>query len=303
MRVRTLVEGVGFTEGPVLLRTGHVVFTSIDQGRVYGTSRPGAADVLAVTGGGPNGACAGRDDEVYVAQNGGNWMVGRERGGTPPAPCDAGVQRVAPDGEVSFVTTEPLAPNDLCIGPDGLLYVTDPTRRRTYDDGRIWRVDPASGAAELVHQLDWFPNGIAFREDEDVVYVASTGDQRIVRLPTNPSAPADRGDVVVQMEFGHPDGIAFDVEGNLLVCALSRTDAPGEIQTWSVDGRLLDRFSPGPAAKYTNVALTGDSTLVVTDSDGGRVLLVDDWPTSGLAPFPHRRDDRTAPHLAASLLA
>lgn len=297
-----LVEDVGFSEGPVVTEQGDVVFTSIDQGTVFRVAQLGVAAVVATTGGGPNGACAGAGGEVFLAQNGGNWMVGRERGGTPPAPAEAGVQRIARNGALSHVTTSPLAPNDLCFGPDGLLYVTDPTRRRTYDDGRIWRVDPTTGDAHLLYQLDWFPNGIAFGLDDDVIYVASTGDQQIVRLPIAPSTPTETGEVVIEMDFGHPDGIGFDVEGNLLVCALSRTDAPGQIQTWTTNGKLLDRFSPGPNAKYTNLALSGDGALVVTDSDGGRVLIVDDWPTAGLALFPHRHERTLAPPLGRSLL-
>ncbi len=301
-QARVLARGIGFGEGPVITSRGEVVFVSIDQGFVFRVDATGALGRLAVTGGGPNGAVAGAEDEIYVAQNGGNWMVGRERtDGYEPLPADSGVQLVAGDGSVRHISTAPHAPNDLCFGPDGMLYVTDPTRRRTYDDGRIWRIGPTTGASELIYQLDWFPNGIAFGLDEEFIYVASTGAQRIIRLPTHPESGGEHGEVVIEMPFGHPDGLAFDVEGHLLVCGISRTDEPGQVQVWDVNGTLLETYSPGPHARYTNLALSGDRTLIVTDSDGGAVLAFDDWPSAGLALHPQRSISSSAHALAPAL--
>jgi gluconolactonase len=289
---RTVATGVGFGEGPIITADGDIVFTSIDQGALYRV-RDGACSVLATTGGGPNGACE-IDGEFYIAQNGGNWMVGSERG-APPPPAQAGVQSVSTDGaSIRYLSTAPLAPNDLCPGPDGWLYVTDPTRRRTYDDGRIWRIDPSTGESQLLYEVSWFPNGIAFGLDDDVMYVASTGAQQIVRLPIAPASHRVAGETAIQMSFGYPDGMAFDLDGNLLVCALSKSAEPGEIQVWDTRGTLLDRYSPGSDKRYTNVALSGDRTLIITDSNGGS-LLATDWEAPGLALFPRRHTTRSAP--------
>ena len=299
--VRPLAEDIGFAEGPIISETGEVVFTAIDRGLLYRIDGHGEVAVLAETGGGPNGACD-LDGDFYIAQNGGNWMVGLESGFEPPPPAAAGVQRVRADGSVDHVSTLPLAPNDICPGPDGLLYVTDPTRRRTYDDGRIWRVDPKTGESDLLYHLDWFPNGIGFGLEEDAIYVASTGAQQILRLPIEVGSSPRAGEVVIEMPFGFPDGFAFDLEGNMLVCALSKSEPPGEIQVWDTTGVLLDRFSPGPGKKYTNVALSGDGFLVITDSEGGAVLGVP-WSVAGLALYPRRHRTPRAPDIADTLKA
>jgi gluconolactonase len=299
--VRTLAVGTGFTEGPVLTGTGEIVHVSIDQGLLCQIGSDGRSRVLADLSGGPNGACPGPDGEIYVAQNGGNWMVGGGKG----AKTESGVQAVGPDGKVRWVTTAPLAPNDLCFGPDRALYITDPTRRRTYDDGRIWRYDPATDAASVLFTVGWFPNGIAFGPEEDVVYVASTGDARIIRLPlAGEDGPEPGGEVFAQLDHGYPDGMAFDAEGNLLVGANSHTaGTSGDIQVFGRDGRLAEILDVGPNARYTNLAISGDATIVFTDSDGGAILALDGWRSPGLALYPRRHEQPLEPDLAPGLAA
>ena len=300
--IRQLATDVGFGEGPVVTTAGEIVITSIDQGRLYIVRVDGAVEVLAELGGGPNGATADLNDDIFVAQNGGNWAVGRERGLTPETFDPAGVQKVSlVDGSVEFVSNAPLAPNDLCFGPDGLLYVTDPTRERAFNEGRIWSVDPASGVATMLYEVDWYTNGIGFALEDDVMYVASTRAQQIVALPTDPST-GSKGEVVVQMRRGQPDGFTFDAEGNIVIAAIGENPGdPGSVQTWSLKGEQLDEFNPGPSKHYTNVTLGADRTLILTDSDAGLLLAIDDWPTAGLALHPVRQKDRLAPALAPGL--
>ena len=294
-QVRQLSQGVGFTEGPVITGSGEIVYVSIDQGRLYRIDSRGATEVMAQLLGGPNGACPGPGEEIFVAQNGGNWMLG---GGSVPR-TESGVQAVSPGGDVRWVTTAPLAPNDLCFGPDGLLYVTDPTRRRTYNDGRIWRCDTATGEAEILETVGWFPNGIAFGLEDDRIYVASTGDSRIISLPLDGSG---RPEVFVQMDRGFPDGMAFDVEGHLLVGANSHAPGiPGDIQVFDRSGHIVDVIGLGPNCRYTNLAIAGDGTLVVSDSDGGAILAVERWDHPGLALHPRRHGRSSEPALARGI--
>ncbi len=63
-------------------------------------------------------------------------------------------------------------------------------------------------------------------------------------------------------------------------------DAPGEIQTWSPDGKLLNVLRPGFGRRYINAALSTGRVLIVTDSDGGRVLAFEPWPHAGLPLHP-----------------
>lgn len=285
MRIRVLGEDLGFTEGPTITSAGDVVVVSIDRGRLYHITGAGPRELVHLDGG-PNGATGDEADLIWVAQNGGNWMRNPSPGRKIPG-MSGGVQRVTLDGESSWLSRQPLAPNDICFGPDGWLYVTDPTRNGKYDDGRIWRCEAATGETELLARVGYFCNGIGFGLD-DQLYVASSGDRRIIRYGVAPSGLVDE-EIAVQMVAHAPDGFTFDIEGNLVIAGLSRSSRPGEIQVWTVQGHLVERVLVGDGHHYTNVALDGASHLVVTDSAGGRVVCVDGWPAPGLALHPWRR--------------
>jgi gluconolactonase len=290
---RRIASEVGRCEGPVIRLDGEIVVTSMSHGKLYKIV-DGKTQVLADVGHSPNGATEGSDGIIYVAQAGGKrWGPGAGIGG---------IQAVARDGSWRWVTQDPIAPNDLCFGPDGWLYCTDPTKSPLYftdptkrrdalrDDGRIFRCDVETGEARLLGSVPWYPNGIGFGPD-NALYVAnySAQDPSIVRF----SVEGDRlskGELYVKMAIGHrPDGFLFDVGGNIVIGANSDGEPPGEIQTYDRNGRLIDTFVPGSEKKYTNVALGSDRVLIVTDTDGQAVLGVDGWPYAGLPLYPFRK--------------
>jgi gluconolactonase len=270
LQMRVIASGVGRCEGPLLRDDGSLVITSMSEGCLYAVG-PDGATVLADTGGDPNGLALGRDGALYVAQSG-----RREPGERSPG----GVQRVDPAGTVSWLTLDPIAPNDLCFGPDGMLYVTDPTRK-PFRDGRLWRCDVTTGEAWLLFSLDWYPNGIGFGPEGDVLYVADTSGSRIVRYPVTGRRLGEL-DVFAELPYGVPDGFAFDIDGNLVLCAVNLGEEPGEIQVYDHSGHVLERHRLGSHSLYTNVALDARGTGYVTVTDAGTVLEIPDLAGPGL---------------------
>jgi gluconolactonase len=283
VRFEPVAQDVGFTEGPAVVG-GEVAFVSVDRGRIYAVGE-GGCRVYAETAGGPNGLAAGLDGTLYVAQNGGRWSA------SPRPSFTGGVQAVSPAGDVRWLTRDPVAPNDLCLGPDGRLYVTDPTRRPEMDDGRIWAVEVETGDAELLVSVDWYPNGIGFGPD-GALYVARTGEHQIVRFPSA-SRPLGAPEVFCELGDAWPDGFAWDAQGRMVVAAVGRNGARGTLRVHDGDGALVDTIAPGPGGHYTNLAITSDRLIYVTDADGGQVLR-GDWPCSGLPLHPFRATEYAA---------
>jgi gluconolactonase len=281
---RTLATGLGFTEGVVVRPSGEIVVTSLDHACLYRLGQEGdTADVIAHTGGTPNGATEGLDGSIYMTQTGGVW-----RNIHKPAPgFSGGVQVLRPGGWLEWLTIDPISPNDLCFGPDGYLYVTDPTRWGRWDDARLWRCDLVSGEAELLISVDWYANGIGFGLEDDALYVSDTAGRRVVRYPLD-GGRLGKPEVAVQQERGWPDGFAFDTDGNMVIASISLDDEPGDLQVFSPDGKLLELLRPTVSKMVTNVALTPEGLLLVTDSSAGAVLAAD-WPTSGLLLHPSDR--------------
>lgn len=278
MGFRVLADDLGSPEGPVFTDRDTIVVTSMDRGHLYEVRQDGRSRRLVNTGGDPNGLTSDSEGILYIAQNGGHGPWHKRPSST------GGVQVFRPDGGLTWLTQDPISPNDICFGPDGYLYVTDPTRRPSRDDGRLWRVHPVSGRAELLESLRWYPNGIGFGPSDNHLYVASTGTAQIIRFDLTDGKLSNET-VVIDLPYGHPDGFAFDEEGNLIVAAIgpeSDPTSPGQLQVWSPAGELLESINPGESHHFTNVALGQSKQLVLTDSDRGELLSFENWPTRGL---------------------
>src|SRR2546429_8257319 len=213
MKRTVLATGLQFPEGPVWLGTRRVAFTEI-RSQFVSLWHDGALARVARTGGGANGATLGPDGALYVANNGG-LALGHEGRWTAPDAIPGRIQRVTLAGEVSDVAVRlpgapPNRPNDLCFGPDGLLYYTDPHNWEDLEHlglGRVGRTT-LDGRVELVAEIPAFPNGIAFGPD-DRLYVAQSVTQKILVMDAKPGAtPA----VYATLPPGYPDGFCFDAD-------------------------------------------------------------------------------------------
>lgn len=277
--VSLLSADTGFCEGPVILEDGAVAAVAIDRGVVTRTSREGKPEVLARTGGGPNGLVADAQGGFYVAQNGGIWPA-VEKG-------EAGLQYINSKGEVSQVATGLTAPNDLAFGPDGLLYITDPTRKPERDDGRIWRYNPSTGECKLWMRMGFYCNGIGFGLEDDRVYIADTGGGRIVTVPLDDPDEA-RITTAAQLRHGLPDGFAFDVEGRILTGSIGAAEQDaGCLELHDLRAGFVGRVECEGSRFVTNVAISPEGRAVITDS-GNQRLLQWHYGVPGLPLFPFR---------------
>lgn len=141
-----------------------------------------------------------------------------------------------------------LAPNGIAQDRHRSLYVSDSFA------GKIYKVDPSGGKTEWASDPKlttagsppFGANGVAFDRNERFLYVANTGDSTILRIPVNADGTAGTVEVFAAgATAADPallrgaDGIAFDVRGQLWVCA----NQANEIQVLSPEGALVARYS------------------------------------------------------------
>jgi gluconolactonase len=280
---RVLAEGLEFPEGPVWLGPERLAFTQI-RGQCVSLYERGLVTTIASPGGGPNGATLGVDGALYITNNGG-ISLGHEGLWAAATPITGRLQRVTLTGEVRDIAVElpgtpPNRPNDLCFGPDGLLYYTDPHNWEDLANLGVGRVGRArmDGRVELVAEIPAFPNGIAFGPD-DRLYVAQSVTQQILVLdPVPGSQPA----VHCTLPRGFPDGFCFDTNGCLFVAG-SLGDV---LWIFEPDGRVREAIEMGQGSEPTNCCL-GDRTLYVTLSGTGRLEALP-MPVEPLPLYPAR---------------
>ncbi len=266
---RVVAEGLGFTEGPVWTRDGRLLVTSISHGVIYEIDAEGSARVVAKTGGGPNGMTEGADGTLYVTQNGGIFGTNS----TSDTPIEAGIQQIV-DGKARHIATGLGAPNDLCFGPDGRLYFTDPrgwARPEDLPPGRVYAM-ALDGAPQMLVEGPAFTNGIAFGPDAARLYVAETFGGRILEYRVRDGALGEPEEFC-RIDPGMPDGFCFDTDGLLYVAAT----VAEEIQVFDTMGACIKRLRCGENSLITNCCFGGSdgTTLFATDSRRERVLAFD----------------------------
>jgi len=248
-----LASGLGFPEGPAVMRDGPIVICDGNTGELL-SYRDGAMSRYARTGGSPWGTVLGTDGALYVTQ-----------GGSVPGSGDvtavSGIQRALPDGTVELLFSEVAGytlygPNDLAFGPDGRLYFTESGSEQDFrfdvrSPGRLFAVDAAGGGEMLLERPDVYPNGIGFDARQQLYWTESAA-HRVCRMEDGKPV------TFCQLSDDHvPDGMAFAADGRLFVC----TTVSGGVTVVSPDGEVLEEIHLGEHA--TNCIFDG-SMLYVT---------------------------------------
>ncbi|HEY2935235.1 MAG TPA: SMP-30/gluconolactonase/LRE family protein [Gaiellaceae bacterium] len=263
-------------EGPVALADGSLALVEGGRGCVTQIGSDGRTRRTVAVTGEPNGLAVDGDGTFWVADT------------RPPA-----VIRLEPDGRFERVLTafggEPFVyPNDLCFGPDGLLYVTEsgitdeglapggvfrPDWKTAEVDGRVYRIDRVSLEIEQVAGGIRYANGLAFGPD-GALYVAETLSGAILRY-----APQDGGfgqasvfgnvnDPDKPDVFRGPDGMAFDVDGNLWVAVYGQ----GDVTVLDPHGEVVRRVeTPGPQTTNVCFGLGDSEQIYVTEYERGQL--------------------------------
>jgi gluconolactonase len=140
-------------------------------------------------------------------------------------------------------------PNYPAFGPDGRLFVSD-SGSVGDPSGRLHAIAPDGVTTDWVDRPLAYPNGLAAGA-EKLWIIESTA-------PCVSAMPYDGGEceVAIELERCFPDGLAFDVDGGLLISCYQ----PNQLWRWSeTDGlvKLFDDWSGEFVLSPTNVAFFG----------------------------------------------
>jgi gluconolactonase len=293
---RVIATGLRFPEGPVAMRDGSIVLVEIERQTVTRVYSDGRTEVVARTGGGPNGLAVGPDGAFYVCNNGGfQWRIEMNtlRPVGPASEYTGGrIERIDPvSGAVTVLYDRCgphrlLGPNDIVFDGMGGFYFTDlgKARARDRDWGGVYyaRAD-GSLIREVVHPI-LTPNGIGLSPDGKTLYVAETETARLwafdVKAPgvlgKVPFPSPHGGRLLVGLGgFQRFDSLAVDAAGNICVATLVN----GSVSVVAPEGGLLrqipmpDRFCTnicfgGPDLRTAYMTLSGTGQLVALEWDG-----------------------------------
>ncbi|MGB7948891.1 MAG: SMP-30/gluconolactonase/LRE family protein [Candidatus Binatia bacterium] len=270
-KIFKLVEGFQFTEGPIWMQNGDLLFSDPNANKIYRYTTGGKLTVFKNHSG-----YSGKDIAEYF-QPGSNGLTVDPQGRlTINEHGNRRVVRLEKDGKLAILADRfdgkrLNSPNDLVYRSDGTLFFTDPPfgLPKLYDDPR--KELPYSGVFALYKgQLKLLtidlkgPNGIAFSPDEKYLYVGNWDPKRkiVMRYYVNPDATLANGRVFFDMTGAAGedaiDGIKVDQQGNLYV------SGPGGLWIISSAGKHLGTIV---APKHPhNLAWGGDDgkTLYMT---------------------------------------
>ncbi|MCL4402786.1 MAG: SMP-30/gluconolactonase/LRE family protein [Acidobacteria bacterium] len=274
-RIEKLAGGFGFTEGPVWIHEGYLLFSDIPNNVIRKWTPDGKVVLFRKPGGfSGTGAPAG----AFIGSNGltldkqGRLVI-----------CEHGnrrVTRLEKDGKLTVLAAtyegkRLNSPNDAVCKSDGALYFTDPPYglvKEDQDPGKelkfngVYRL--AGGKLQLLHSDLTRPNGLAFSPDEKFLYVANSDAQRKIwmRFDVRPDGTLANGrvffDVTKQTADGLPDGMKVDQKGNLY-CS-----GPGGIWIISPEGKHLGTIQPPETPANCGWGGADGKTLYITARTG-----------------------------------
>lgn len=267
-----------FLEGPSIDHDGNLLVSDIPFGRLFQISPDGTFEQVAEYDGEPNGLAIDRDGTVFMADHR-NGLMKLDRKSRAITPV---LTRLRREGFKGL--------NSVLFDAQGNLYFTDQGQTGMQDPtGRVYRLN-TDGYVELLVDTIPSPNAMAFSPDGRTLYVAVTRANQIWRLPIHPDGGTTKVNVFLHLSGGTtgPDGLATDVEGNLVVCQCGL----GVVWVFSRLGEPLYQIR-SPAGLDVTAACYGGSdnqTLFITESSTGSILAVE-MPVPGVTPYSHSGQD------------
>lgn len=296
-----MTSGLRFPEGPVACPDGSVIVTEIAAGRITRCLPDGTMQLVAETGGGPNGLAFGPDGMLYCCNNGGFDYV--EAGGLLIPHCIASdysggrIERIdVATGKVEVLYKSGdfgctlRGPNDIVFDGAGGFWFTDHGKNdhtaRTRDITGIFYARADGSHLEEVVWPSENPNGVGLSPDGKMLYAAETYTCRLMAFAVTAPGKLDLtiglggAGIPLYRPAGYKffDSLGVEADGNICVATIGESG----ISVISPAGELVE-FVATDDPFTTNICWGGEDqmTAYVTLSGTGR-LVKRQWARPGL---------------------
>lgn len=154
-------------------------------------------------------------------------------------------------------------PNDLTIGKQGQLYLSDPNWSN--NTGRLWMVDPQRNVVLLEDQMGT-TNGIEVNPEGNILYVNESVQRKVWKYDILPGGRIDNKQLFIAFNDFGMDGMRCDEKGNLYITRFEK----GTVVIVSPEGEILDEIVL-KGKKPSNITFGGKErkTCYVTMADRG----------------------------------
>jgi gluconolactonase len=233
-KLTTVGNGFGFTEGPVWDPAGFLYVSDEETNKIFRLYTADGHKEELVSLGDPDGNTYDRHHHLIDCASVLRAIIQLD---------DKGHYTVLAD---RYEGKKFNSPNDVIIGPDGVIYFTDPTldlpkgEKQEIPFQGVYRIGPEGHAQLLTKELSQ-PNGLAFSPNGKKFYVDDSEQRNIRVYDFEPNGSLKNGRIFGEEPGGKgervPDGIKVDRQGNLYVTG------PGGIWVWDSEGHHLGTIS------------------------------------------------------------
>ncbi len=222
VRLRKISGGHLWTEGPVWFPAHQcLLFSDIPNQKIFRWMCDGSVNVFRTQSEFANGNTVDMNGRLITCQHGTRSVTRTEHNGTITTLAD------------EFQGSRLNSPNDVIVKTDGSIWFTDPTYGilSNYEGykavpdqeyNNVFRLDPETGIVTSVTWSFTQPNGLAFSNDENLLYIAESGSSHddkvlpVIRVyDVVDGERLENGRDFAQIDKGLPDGLRVDCYGNV----------------------------------------------------------------------------------------
>ncbi len=236
--VETIAEGFQFTEGPVWLTSGELIFSDIPADTIYRVDK----SIFRKPSGKSNGLTLDQEGRLIACEHWNRRVTRTEEDGSITVLAD------------SYGGKKLNSPNDVTVRSDGTIYFTDPPyglegREQEQPCQGVYVIAP-DGTLTRIAEDFIKPNGIGLSPDEKTLYIADTDGSHIRAFDVAEDGSIGSGRVFC--ELPGPDGMAIDAKGYV----------------WSAAGDGIRVISPAGELVHTVTVPQGPANCTFGGDDG-----------------------------------